>query len=234
VVDRTTRVLEWAVLGVAPLVACAAGYDSYSSLVEVAREVGGYAEHEAQVYPLTIDLTLAGSIAASWLLTRWRAPARARAVIGLMIAGSAILTVSGNALHGWLVTGDLAAPWALRAAVSAVPGAAIVGVTHQVVVILRHRPRQERTESDADEAPESEPQRHVHRPRARTKSGPKLTRVRALLEERGLANLDPRARAEVIGAVARETRTSAQYVRRIAREFRAPSNSEPDGEEGAA
>jgi hypothetical protein len=213
-----------------PLATIAAELDSYFSQVDVAAIVAGFGWFESHLYPLTIDFTLGGSIAASWLLARWGAPRGPRAVLALMILGSAIATVAANALHGWAVSDHATIPWALRAVVSAVPGAAIVSATHQAVLVARYRPRP----GLADEERESEPQQQAHRPKARAKSTPKQVRVRALLEERGLANLDPRARAEVIGAVARETRTSAQYVRRIAREFRAPSNSEPDGEEGAA
>lgn len=234
VTDRTTQVLEWAVLGVAPLVAFAAGYDSYSSLVEVAREVGGYAEHEAQVYPAAIDLTLGGSIAASWLLVRWGAPGRARAVVTLMITGSAILTVSGNALHGWLVAGHLAAPWVLRAAVSAVPGAAIVGVTHQVVLVLRHRPHRVAARPAGEVSSPEARLRRAPRRMARATSAPKQAHVRALLEEREVGNLVGQARADVISSVARETRSSAQYVRRLARGLRTSGEAESGGEGTAA
>lgn len=215
--DRTTRWLTASVAVTAPLVIVTSGAISYSSLYALSRAAGGYGEFEAHLFPFPIDFTLGGAIAASFLLARWRAPFWARFWIGLQVALSALVTISGNALHGSIVGHHGDWPWALRIAVSAVPGAAIVGMTHTVTIMLRARPhaREERSGLVNVRTKGSAPARAKARP-ARSGTAPKEARVRALLLDAGIPRLMSDERAALIARVANEVEGSRSYVRKIA------------------
>lgn len=219
--DRTTFLLTMAVAIAAPLVIATSGGISYSSLYELALKVGGYGQLEAHLFPFPIDLTLGGAVAASFLLARWRAPMWPRFWIALQVALSAVVTISGNALHGTLVSD--AETWAMgwRLAVSAVPGAAIVGMTHTVTIMLRSHPRPD--EEREERAPEREERggRTASEPPAnrrerRSLPAPKESRVRALLDDGGVVQLDGEERAALIARVATEAGCARSYVRKIA------------------
>jgi hypothetical protein len=210
--DRTTGWLTLAVAVTAPLVIGSSGAISYSSLYELARVVGGYGELEAHLFPFPIDFTLGGAVAASFLLARWRAPFWPRFWIALQVGLSAIVTISGNALHGSIVGDPHAWPWGLRLMVSAVPGAAIVGMTHAVTIMLRHRPGDAVRDRDMRSANERAPQRV----RSRSSLAPKEARVRALLTEGRIAFLAGEDRASLIARVAGQVAGSRSYVRKIA------------------
>lgn len=210
--DRTAWWLTLVVGLTAPLVIVSSGAISYSSLYELALIVGGYGQVEAHLFPLPIDFTLGGAVAASFLLARWRAPFWPRAWIALQVGLSAIATISGNALHGSIVGDPHTWPWGLRLMVSAVPGAAIVGMTHAVTIMLRHRPGAAVRERAARPASEREPRRR----RSRSSVPPKEARVRAILSDRRSALLNPAERAALIARVASEVGGSRSYVRKIA------------------
>jgi len=142
--DATTRRLERAVWVMATAVIAAGWVISYSSLRLLAVKVGHYGAAEALLYPLPIDCTLGGAVAAEFLLARWDAPLRARLYVGGQILVSAAGTVTGNALHGLITEPSVVQPWWGAVAVSAVPGAAIAGMTHAATLMLRYRSRSAR------------------------------------------------------------------------------------------
>lgn len=198
----------------APLVIASSGAISYSSLYQLALVVGGYSQLEAHLFPFPIDFTLGGAVAASFLLARWRAPLAPRFWVALQVALSALVTISGNALHATIVGDAQSWPWALRLAVSAVPGAAIVGMTHTVTIMLRCRP--------ASAIPERAPEQEIVRdgepdrePR-QLRGAPKELRVRALLVESGIPGVVGEERAAIIACIAGEVDASRSYVRKIA------------------
>src|SRR5215472_12183709 len=98
--DAATRRLERAVWVMAAAVIAAGWVISYSSLRLLALKVGHYGVAEAFLYPIPIDCTLGGAVAAEFLLARWDAPLGARLYVGGQILVSAAGTVTGNALHG--------------------------------------------------------------------------------------------------------------------------------------
>ena len=240
--DRTTRWLEVAVSVSAPLVIATSGAISYTSLYDLARGPGGFGEVEAHLFPFPIDFNLGGNVAASFLLARWQARLWPRLWVGLQVVISGVATISGNALHGWMASHSH--PWVgLGLAVSAVPGAAIVGMTHTVSIMLRCRPR-----ADEDQAPEPTPgketraleereqaqERRQRRP-ASSSASPKESRVRALLEEGRIAVLRTKEeRAALIARVAEQVEASRSYVRKIAGRLEQESGSlEPEEHAGA-
>lgn len=212
--DRTTQLLTGAVAITAPLVIATSGAISYSSLYELARVLGGYGELEAHLFPFPIDFTLGGAVAASFLLARWRAPIWPRAWVAIQVIFAAVVTISGNALHGTLAGDTAAWPWMLRLVVSAVPGAAIVGMTHTVTIMLRCRPRPHGGEEER-EAPEPRNPAQARRQTERS-AAPKEQRAGALLADGGIALLVGSERAALIARVASEIRASRSYVRKIA------------------
>lgn len=230
--DRTTSGLVLAVSVTAPLVIASSGAISYSSLYQLALVVGGYSQLEAHLFPFPIDFTLGGAVAASFLLARWRAPLVPRLWVALQVALSALVTISGNALHATIVGDAQSWPWALRLAVSAVPGAAIVGMTHTVTIMLRSRPAvaiPDRLREDRDvreDGRETERQRQL-------RGAPKESRVSALLAESGIPGVVGEERAAIIARIASEVGASRSYVRKIAgrleREIRS-ALPEPAGE----
>lgn len=214
-IDRTTRGLVVAVSVTAPLVIASSGAISYSSLYQLALVVGGYSQLEAHLFPFPIDFTLGGAVAASFLLARWRAPLVPRFWVALQVALSALVTISGNALHATIVGDAHNWPWGLRLAVSAVPGAAIVGMTHTVTIMLRSRPAVVSTEGARGS--EVGARHETPRPgRPQLTAAPIEARVRALLQRGGVPGLSGRERADLISRIADAAHASKSYVRKIA------------------
>ncbi|MGH7882489.1 MAG: hypothetical protein ACREN8_06225 [Candidatus Dormibacteraceae bacterium] len=209
--DRTTRWLQAAVAIAVPLVIGSSGFISYSSLCELAQVVGGYGQLEAHLFPFPIDFTLAGSIAASFLLARWRASWTARAVVGIQVFVAAVVTISGNALHGWSTAAGV--EW-LRLAVSAVPAAALVGMTHTVTIMLRNRSH---PEIDQAFEPVLSRQSVASSP---TRNRKKRERILALLKEsHEVLGESGSERAALIKRIASRVKADPTYVRSLALEL---------------
>jgi hypothetical protein len=218
--DRTTRGLVLAVAVTAPLVIATSGAISYSSLYQLALVVGGFSGLEAHLFPFPVDFTLGGAVAASFLLARWGTPWGPRSWVALQVAASAVVTISGNALHATIVGDAHAWPSALRLAVSAVPGAAIVFMTHTVTIMLRCRPGAAHQARAAKRPPRAERRQVERDPGARalrpSAGMNKESRLRALLDDGGIGLLDGPARAALIARAAADVEGSKSYVRKIA------------------
>jgi hypothetical protein len=131
--DDTLRVLGWGAI----LAAFAAGiYLSYNSLIALALKLG-YSNYEAPAYPFAIDAMVAACYVGQLRTAGLVDFARRRAYLVVVGVVAALLTATGNALHGVLVYGLISdpLPWPLLVAGSIVPAFAMAGSGHAIMII---------------------------------------------------------------------------------------------------
>lgn len=156
-IARFARWLGWSedqylsALGYVPLVAAfvAGVVLSYTSLVDLAEWLG-FGRFERPFFPVAIDALVAGCYIAQARLAGVKGFGAHRLYIVILGGLAALLTGSGNALHGLIVWKVVALPlpWPVLTTGSLVPALAMAGVGH-ALAICRAAARQRERQSDA-------------------------------------------------------------------------------------